>query len=337
MLSSTDFFVRPELLENKIGNPNYLLLNVRSLSVDKCNELELILNAYSGNIKFICLTETWATDTSISSFSFSNYSLVSYYCRKSVIGGGVAIWCAKGLNVQAIKLDHFCMDKNFEICGISCKLDSNNTLLLFSCYRSPTGDVSMFCDQLYNVLNLCFKPKLKIICCGDFNIDAKVDSKNLRLLSSVFTSFNLGLHLTNPTRVKNNSASTIDLLYSNLWTFDNNWSGVNDNNISDHRTILYNLPALQYKPVSQKFFKRNINDQEAIVNFLTSLSQMNWNDFYKIGNIDDAFEYFINTFQYYFDIYFPKKLYFENALHKNWVNDDVKNNALKINEINIPK
>lgn len=133
--------------------PDVLLLNVQHLNVDKINYFELeYLSEFKLN--FLCLTETWSCAASVHSWHFDNFELNSFYCRSQFNGGGVAIWARSGLGVVSVDLNRFCRDKDIEICASKfCSRDIINVILI--CYRSPSDDVDVFLDVLYDVLDFC--------------------------------------------------------------------------------------------------------------------------------------------------------------------------------------
>lgn len=128
-----------------IFDPGLFLLNIQGASSQKFNDLFLDISDY--NISFICLTETWFNKSSIDSFHVDGYSLDSYFCRTGTTCGGVAIYTRDGLNVKDLKLNKFCIEKDIEICGISCRADGRLTIVV-CCYRSPTGKLQVFFEKI---------------------------------------------------------------------------------------------------------------------------------------------------------------------------------------------
>lgn len=92
------------------------------MTLDKINSITTdYLNL---DIKFICLTETWCVDASITNFIFPGYELVNHYCRSKYKGGGVGLWHKTGLNVQRLDLNRYCSEKDIEVTGLTWTINS---------------------------------------------------------------------------------------------------------------------------------------------------------------------------------------------------------------------
>lgn len=317
-------------------DPEILLLNVQSLKSQAINLLEIDINYYD-NINFLCLTETHSRADDIKLKHIDGFSLSSFFSRNLYEKGGVAIYSRSNLNVKRIDLDHFCVEKHFEICGISWKISATNlTTIILTCYRSPSGDINIYYDNIFNVLELLYKPDINIVLCGDFNIDSSLTSRsinNFNKLCNILRSFNLHPVVGWPTRVTKNTSTIIDHIFSNV--VDTSLACVVDNDISDHRAILFELYSKPKCSTTQTFqFRRHFSDN-SITNFCSDLLNESWAEIYNMYTIDESYQYFYDTFMFYFNKYFPlKKNYTKsNGTDKKWVNNEVKMSSIKLKDL----
>lgn len=104
-------------------SPDLLLLNVQGLNPTKCSIIESDFLTGFGNLKFICLTETWMSQSSAQSCQMQGFHLASFYARSRHRHGGVAILAAEGVQAVDLDLAPFCIELDVEICGCNCDSD----------------------------------------------------------------------------------------------------------------------------------------------------------------------------------------------------------------------
>ena len=177
-----------------------LLLNCQGLTTEKTDYIftEYITN--NRNLKFLCLTEIWQSEESIGSKVFEDFNISASYIRKKFIHGGVGIWSHTDLKVKPLLLDQFCIEKDIEICGISYIDSTKTNHMILTCYRSPCGNLSTFCDHIEKILNQIWKPKTILTLTGDFNLDPIRDIKQYTLLNNILNTFDLKNIINKPTR-----------------------------------------------------------------------------------------------------------------------------------------
>uniref|UniRef100_A0A6P7HI49 Uncharacterized protein LOC114349096 n=1 Tax=Diabrotica virgifera virgifera TaxID=50390 RepID=A0A6P7HI49_DIAVI len=197
-------------------NPNLMLLNIQSINSDKICDVILELNSHK-SINIICLTELWESNDSIGNVNIEGFILASCYLRgNSIRGGGVGIWVRKGLNFNFnnklnSRIKQYCVDKHSEFCIISFKDKKNNSYVILNCYRSPSGDLSIFLNNLEGILNYLYKPNIRFVICGDFNVDTRNMTNDHVNLFNVLLNFNINFNLVNwPNRVTDTSVTTLD-------------------------------------------------------------------------------------------------------------------------------
>ena len=110
-------------------------------------------------------------------------------------------------------------------------------IVLLNVYRRPSGSVENCLDLLGRVLadevNLHNK---ELVILGDFNINYKTKAAlDTKKLIAWQNRLGLSQHIKNSTRSSQNSASTIDLIFTSM----DHWcsAGVIDLHISDHQPV----------------------------------------------------------------------------------------------------
>lgn len=305
-----------------VFNPNIILLNINTISLDKVNLLQEEICNYP-NLDILCLVEIGVKIELVNNIHIDNYKLISYYCRPSKKCGGVGIWSKENLDTKKMNVNVSSVEQHFEYCAISFKRNSTNTIII-NCYRAPSGDVPLFFEKITDVLNFLFKPNIKFVVCGDFNFDV-YNSSDFKKLCTVLSCFNLKHVVGWPTRVTGTTCTIIDNIFVN---FDNEGvCCVLDNVISDHRTVLFELDYYGSNSHNKSHISRNFNENN-ILHFEQSLDKEEWNHLYHITDTDEAFDYFNNIFLYYFNLNFAeRRRYTVNDQRRKWVNDTIKKSS----------
>nr|CAH7746661.1 unnamed protein product [Callosobruchus chinensis] len=211
------------------------------------------------------------------------------------------------------------INKQFECSGIKVRT-KDYPLVIVSLYRSPEGDFNVFLekfDALLNLLSLKCK-HYKIVICGDFNINFNKNTLALSSLMDILNSYLLKPIIKQPTR----SSSCIDNICINVDTLNYNAAVVN-NNISDHFAqvlTLYCQKSEQPPKISYQY--RDLYNKTNNKHFLTMLSQETWEHIYQAsGNVNERFDTFLQTFQYYIDVAFPlkTKIIGRHKVRKPWI------------------
>lgn len=258
--------------------------------------------------------------------------LASSYSRNAEVkGGGVGIWIKKGLKYNNnINLKPFCIDKHSEFCYCSLQDKYDKNFIVLNCYRSPSGDLDIFLDNLDCVLNRIYKPNAYIAVCGDFNVNSGVRNNDHTKLLNVLSSYNVINNLIKwPTRVSRDSATTIDNIFVNF--SNRGLSCVFDNTVSDHRTVLVEVDC--DVAALPKFYRaRNFTDS-SITDFIRGFMTEDWNELYGILDTNLAFTNFINIFTFYFNVHFP--LITRQSVKRNtkWINNDVRRSSTNLKNL----
>lgn len=304
-----------------------MLLNIRSLTNDKVNQLQIESDTYK--VKVICLTEIWSEESALP--QLNNYKLVSNFSRRDSRGGGVGIWLNRRLKCDSIDLCKYCVERDFEACGILLKQDNNEKFVcILNVYRSPIGNFNVFVESISKVLDNIYKPGRQILLCGDFNVDPNRDTHRYSLLSSVLMTYDLSLMVDTPTRVGTSTAYTIDHIYTNFFS---KMAMVKTNTISDHETLLMDL-GLDVESLTQSISSlKRIYNQYNTTRFISKLSQETWTAVYGNKNFQEKFNNFYGIFMGYFLDCFQKTTVKCDVSHKSWVTDEIRTSSKHLKEI----
>lgn len=173
---------------------NYYYLNIQSLN-NKHTLLEIAAHAAKADLIFV--TEVWLDAQRLESVSIPNYVLASYHTRNRY--GGTAIWVKKHFHFIELSLTDFCIDRHFEICGISIKLNKRRHIYL-CVYRTPDSNFNIFTQQLLLVLERYVDASTDLFLCGDFNVNWLEPGNNRDTLLDIFSSCGLENIVKEPTR-----------------------------------------------------------------------------------------------------------------------------------------
>ena len=112
--------------------------------------------------------------------------------------------------------------------------------------------------------------------------------------------------INKPTRITKRSATAIDHIITNTIINTNIKTGIIKSDISDHFPIfLIANPELDSHPLDTTILKRLI-DEKSTNNFKTLLSEVNWDDVYKLNSPNTTYDLFIQTFTDLYDKCFRK-------------------------------
>jgi len=81
----------------------------------------------------------------------------------------------KNLSYTNIDLGKYCKDQDTEVCMLKLKSTFFNVCII-AVYRAPTGNFNLFLNRLDDIIKTLYKVDLKLIICGDVNVDYLTDS-----------------------------------------------------------------------------------------------------------------------------------------------------------------
>lgn len=248
----------------------------------------------------LCFSEHWLTENEIEIYNLDNYTLGSYYCRKSLIHGGVAIFtkqnlkCINLVNINGLSIEYHCETTAIFIVDF-------NTIIL-NLYRSPSANFDIFINNLTKILLLLDFTK-NIIICGDFNVKFNLNDKESMQLTDLMETFDLHSCVNFSTRFNNQ----LDNIFHNC-----HHTKVRTNKVitclSDHDGIeaLFSFPKHCNKTTEKVISYRPLT-LENNFKFYHTLEKVNWGYLHEISNPSEAFHHFHTIFCDIFKYSFPLK------------------------------
>ena len=208
--------------------------NIRALNNCKFDELSFPLTTNPPHT--ICFTKHHLDTNEIDKIVLPNYRFGSKFCRNSFKNGDVCIFTHESIQSTNMNLNGLCKKKKYlEICAVKLHLPSHE-ICVITTYRSPSGNYQYFIDELETILNMIYSNSVEIIICGDININCLINSTSKQLLDSLLDSYGLHSTFKFPTRIQNNSYTTIDNIFIDTFKFSNFTVKPIINGLSDHDT-----------------------------------------------------------------------------------------------------
>ena len=309
------------------GNVMLMSLNIQSLP-SKFDEFNVFINDLLRNKcspDVIALQELWQlNDPSI--FKLNNYQNLTYKSRAAGSqGGGVGFYIRDNLKYIIRQDISIFIDKIIETLFIKINLSNGKNIIVGSIYRpnSATANVSnneqlsIFNDNLMNILTIINDCGLKAYILGDINIDVLKIASHVPTSDYVENIFSAGFLqiVTNPTRCTYGSASLIDHILTNNIQ-DVYESGIITNRLSDHFPLFHVLSQSRPKPSPKVLCARDFSANN-VANFNNSLHQLGWRDVLDCDDTQQSTNLFFTIFMDLFNLYFPlQKKKFNKNFHK---------------------
>lgn len=247
----------------------------------------------------------------------------------------MGIWCREGLNVVAVDVSIYNVEKQIELCCCLWKPDSYTSVYIFSCYRPPTNgadNLAVFFEKLTAAINKIYKIGSTIIIGGDFNLDPVRDKREYDILCGILTTYGLTNNVVNqPTR----GSYQLDHAFLNYGGEHRVECKIDPNAISDHYTVLFqvDIPSSGSCGVEGLTGKRRRFTTEGTDALKCLLEGESWADVYREREITSSFQQFINILKFYFDIVFPEATVATRGTKRSWCNNEVKQSSAWLRDL----
>ena len=134
------------------------------------NKKEELLNSLTKHSpQIICVSEHHLNDEELEG-TLHSYTVGAKFCRRMHKYGGVCIFVQNNIYYTTLNMDRYSNEKDIEICAVKLHI-SLHTIITVTVYRSPTGNIDYFLNNLDEALNHIYNNTVDIILCGDFNIN----------------------------------------------------------------------------------------------------------------------------------------------------------------------
>ncbi|XP_063395759.1 uncharacterized protein LOC134680582 [Cydia fagiglandana] len=249
--------------------------NMQSL-VNKQDCLEAFLEGHrEEHYVALCISEKWLSQAKANLISFKNHHLAASFFRAKHNGGGVSILLRDDVDyVERKEISDMSVEYVIEVCAIELlKFDIILILLYWNGRETDT-----FYNQLKIILehlqNKCTNKK--IIIGGDFNVNVLIKSQQSSNLLNLMLEYNLKQYVREPTRVNKNSATCLDLIFTN---FTKNFTtSVTELGFSDHKCVTINIEDLNQQRQKTTFWyqTKRVYNSKNIQTFKQELQKINW-------------------------------------------------------------
>ena len=274
------------------------------------------------NTDVICLTETHLHENSdVSYLRLDGYHPIVRRDRIGQFGGGVAIFVASHLCFNLINLH---TDPNsLELLWGELTFGSYK-IKLGVCYRPPAARVS-FWDDLHESIGKIRAQAVgnpHIILCADLNADfGTFEGSKLETFAK---SNMLCIHVSQPTRLTEYSASCLDQFLSNMPDMVETIKIFAPVSTNDHSTVVLHLKHVIQRNYSYKRHVWMYNNANFDA-FRTALQKAEWDlCFDNSVNIDDICDKWSNTFMKIAYQCIPNRNITVRLRDKPWYNNDLR-------------
>lgn len=296
---------RPSIQERETENYKLLHLNIQCLR-NKTEELELCLLEISPDL--LCICEHWLKKEEIEVLKLGNYNLATSFSRETYTHGGVAIYAKSSFACDPLNaINILSEEKSFECCAVKIK---KINVIIISIYRSPDSDFNLFLQKFEELLNIISRHvKFELYICADFNINFfNIADARVRKFGDMLECYDLVTTITDATRVTNVSETLIDNIVAKKCNNVNRAECL-DLMVSDHYGVLIHLnnyvPPSTHQKVPTKHI-RSFSPQNKYL-FRLLLEREGFSTVLDSYDVNQSYQFFIDTLLYCFDSAFPKK------------------------------
>ena len=272
-----------------------------------------LLQAFNSLHKFdlICISESYLDSTfsdNDPSLALNGYKLVRSDHPNNIKRGGVCIYYKQSLSIQFLNIT------NLSECLICEIVYNNKKCFIISLYRSPSQtpyEFDSFIYKLDGIINQVSNPvnPNMVMLLGDFNAKLSTwkhddpDTEEGVEIAALTSSYGLTQMISEATHILANSATCIDLLFTNQPNLISKCGVYSSLHPNCHHQIIY--ATVNYKiyfppPYERKIYHYNRADTKSIQNCLANID---WDRaFYNLSvnqQVDTFNNYLMNTFSNY--------------------------------------
>ena len=313
---------------------NYVIgifhLNTNSLrKSNKINELEALIQELDWP-GMVCISEHWLANDEIKYYCIQNYQLLNSYSRITFRSGGTAIFVRNGFEANPISTKIRAIEKDFEYTCVEIRLGVIRYVVV-CIYRSPSGELSRFFTSFNDLLTELSERGLRVVVCGDFNIDLGAMAEHSNTFKNIARSFNLTICVEEATRVTNSSSKIIDNILIDARS-DIESCSTGESVFSDHKYIFLRIHVNMNSSIGAVRRRKII--PKAITAFRQCLMTETWHGITDVSlSANDKFQNFYDTFNCHFNSHFP----LQNCVLANrcdsWYTRDLRNQANELRDL----
>ena len=338
---SCEYFEMDEFKNKFTKNINCFSIyshNIRSINGHWDDFLDILNSAQPFKYSVIGLQEVWSVNKNYEIPGYGKFEFITRDMNKTPnpnCGGGVGLFIDKKYKNYEILTEESVFEPNvYESIWVKIKMKSGHDKIIGNVYRpnsAPKANLEkalQIHNQIIdNILRNKNHAKCEIQILSDFNVNMlnfETHGPTNDYINSLISRSFLPL-ITLPTRIKNQSATLIDHIWSNKVCHVYN-SGILINSLSDHFPVFYIEEDRHRKIKLPEIHTRNINST-TIPSFCKLLKSASWTNILNENNPDKAFKNFFETFYSARDISFPEvkvKKKSVKFVHSPWMSSGLK-------------
>ena len=258
-------------------------VNIRSL-MQKLPQIEILLSG--SNLDFLGISETWLNDSvSTDLLNVEGYNVFRNDRPEGKKGGGTLLYIKKTLTSTALELA-----KPLECIGAEIRLSQQMSFNVIIIYRPPDAGQEFYLH--FDELLKSVAGKETIIL-GDFNVDWKSKPKKKKL-KSILDKRGFNQLMDRPTRITDNSQTTIDLIITNQpQRIKKYYSLTTGMCLADHNLILIHRKL--HRRMLRRPQKLSYIPKAALGMLDNDIARTNWDSLFSLCNTDAIASGFITT------------------------------------------
>jgi len=298
-----------ELIVNKsLTDLNFSILHINAQSLhNKIGKLLDLMNNIKIKFTVIAVSETWSNDTNECFLNIPGYKR-HLKSRVNRTGGGVALFVQDNLSFTVRKdLDNI-MPDYVDTAFVDVIEGRNSKFTVGVVYRPPDGELSIFNDCYFKLLDKLSGCKSKCYIAGDFNINLLNCDKHMEtetFLNGLF-SHHYFPTITRPTRFCSTASTLIDNIFFNNPSIDSH-SGIIISDLSDHLPIFF-ISGNKLTSKRNNFIVNSYRDESNyfnLINFKDKLAKYDWHINLTSSNANTAYNDFMLSFSSLYNECFP--------------------------------
>lgn len=292
---------------NKLRTTTEKKLKIFHQNVDRLSNKQDIVNDFlhANDPDVIILTEHGLSEPKLLNTIITGYIIIDYFCREKHIKGGVAIYVRQNLENVTASVNGARYSKELECELAAVKISINKIdIFLIGIYR-PDKNFEIALESLNNLLDKIPTWNSTVIIMGDINIDRVVHKTKNTELKEFLATHNIKRLLLPATRITSHSATSIDLVCTNLHPEEVKVTVLNTF-IADHTGQICTVPVTKNEALNTISIRRNFcNENLRILKHL--LGKEIWEDVYESECVETAYNNFISTVTFNINLSCPLK------------------------------
>jgi len=194
-------------------------------------------------------------------------------------------------------------------------------------YRSPTGNFDSFCELLCDNLDV-LDINIKILVCGDYNVNFDTAESYTNQLLNIHRSFGLTDVVKGPTRITSTSSTRIDNVFTNIAAESMRVSVFNPL-LSDHEGI--HLTCIIETASPREVVMCRPLTGSGIQKFIELTRQISFDKLHNLQGVNLKCEYLLQQLSSNYKESFPLKCSSSSSKHNPWYSQELKNKKESLN------